>query len=148
MADGREPEHGELTDAELWRCVAATVHDVLLPAIDDGATWSRAVAVQLVGLARYAAARPADRTGERVAEVATVLERLAGAGAVEWNGDRSPAMVMEAAGHALSGAIGRSGPTADAVRSELRPILVRQIDDELAITGPLVDAFRGRLDDD
>src|SRR5262245_5010217 len=48
---------GSLSDAEIHRAVAATVFDVLLPAIPADAEWARAAAVQLVGLARYAAQR-------------------------------------------------------------------------------------------
>ena len=35
---------------------------------------------------------------------------------------------------------------ADEVRRRLRPVLIRQLDDELADTSMLVDAFRGKLD--
>src|SRR5438105_2694612 len=60
-----------LTDAELWRGVEATVRDVLLPALNDD--WARAVAVQLVGVARYAQRRPADGSEQRMDELRTVL---------------------------------------------------------------------------
>jgi hypothetical protein len=138
----------ELSDAELWRSVAVTSREVLL-AIPDDQPWARAVAVQLIGVARYAAARPPDRTAVRVAEVADVLDAL-GANdivAAAWDGDRSEPGVMHAAGRALAAAVARSDAAADAVRSALRPVLVRHLDDELAVTSMLVDAFRGKLDD-
>ena len=53
---------------------------------------------------------------------------------------------MEAAGAALAGAVARDDQSARDVHDVLRVVLVRQLDDELAETGPLVDAFRGRLD--
>ena len=48
----------EPSDASMWRSVEATVRDVLLPSIADD--WARVIAVQLVGMARYAATRPGD----------------------------------------------------------------------------------------
>jgi hypothetical protein len=55
-------------------------------------------------------------------------------------------VVMAAAGAALAGAVGRDDDAAREVRNVLRPILVRQLDDELDETAPMVDAFRGKLD--
>jgi len=46
----------EPADADMWRSVEATVRDVLLPSVADD--WARVIAVQLVGMARYAATRP------------------------------------------------------------------------------------------
>lgn len=46
----------------------------------------------------------------------------------------------------LVDALGRSDAGAQAVHEQLRALLVRQLDDELHDTGPLVQAFRGRLD--
>jgi hypothetical protein len=43
-------------DATLWRAVDATLRDVLVPALPPGHALD--TAVQLTGLARYAAARP------------------------------------------------------------------------------------------
>jgi len=37
-------------------------------------------------------------------------------------------------------------PATDQIRVLLRPVIVRQLDDELRVTAPLVDAFRGKLD--
>lgn len=138
----------ELEDAELWRSVEHTLRQVLLPALDPEQPWARAVGVQLVGLARYAAARPVDRTAERVEELATVLDSLAGNELVgtAWSGDRSERVVMAAVGRALAAAIDRDDHAAAQVRAVLRPVVLRQLDDELAVTAPLVDAFRGQLD--
>ena len=53
---------------------------------------------------------------------------------------------MEAAGAVLAAAVGRDDRPRTRRASVLRPVLVRQLDDELAETAPLVDAFRGKLD--
>jgi hypothetical protein len=143
-----EIERQSLTDAEIHRAVATTVREVLMPALRDDADWARAVAIQLVGLARYGAERSGDQTASRLAELAGVLHALAGNELVDeaWNGDRSQRAVMAAAGAILAAAVGRDDDAARAAVGALRPVLVRQLDDELAETAPLVDAFRGRLD--
>jgi hypothetical protein len=53
---------------------------------------------------------------------------------------------MTAAGAALAGAVGRDDAAATEVRAMLRSVLLRHLDEELAVTSPLVAAFRGRLD--
>ena len=145
---GGELEPQSLTDVEIHRAVAATVRDVLLPALRDDAGWARAAAIQLVGLTQYAARRGVDRTVACVAELADVMSALAGNELVDaaWDGDRSQRAVMRAAGAVLASAVGRDDESARAAVGALRPVLVRQLDDELAETAPLVDAFRGRLD--
>ena len=137
-----------LTDVEIHRAVAATVRDVLLPALRDDADWARAAAIQLVGLTSYAARRSADQTTARVAELADVLTALGDNDLVRaaWDGDRSQLAVMRAAGAVLAVAVGRADAAADEARAAIRPVLVRQLDDELSETAPLVDAFRGKLD--
>jgi hypothetical protein len=135
-----------LDDAELWRCVDATLTNVILPAVADGEDWARAATVQLIGLVRYAAGRPADASAARHAEVVDALTALAGNPLVDWDGSADDSSVQAAAGRALAAAVGRTDADADAVRAVLRPVLLRHLDDELAVTAPLVDAFRGKLD--
>jgi hypothetical protein len=146
VADGR------LGDDELWRCVDATLTEIVLPAIaaddDHDDAWARAATVQLIGLVRYAARRPTDATSTRIAELADALTRLGANPLVDWDGDRGDRSVNGAVGRALAAAVTRTDADADAVRSVLRPIVVAHLDDELAVTAPLVDAFRGRLSDD
>lgn len=138
--------HALLDDAELWHCVDATLTDVILPALPTDEAWARAAAVQLIGLVRYAARRPADATADRTRELARALRQLATNELVDWDGAVTEWSVNTAVGRALAAAVGRDDAAADAVRSVLRPVAIRQLDDELAITGPLVDAFRGKLD--
>lgn len=137
-----------LTDREILRSVEDTVLRVLLPSLRDDAGWARAVAIQLAGLVRYAAQRPPDSTAERVEEITGVLGDLAHNEIVSgvWSGATSQPSVMAAAGAALATAVGRDDDAADEVRRRLRPVLIRQLDDELADTSMLVDAFRGKLD--
>lgn len=135
-----------LTDDELWNGVEATVRNVLLPALTDD--WARAAAVQLVGVARYARRRPADLLYARTAEISAtitalghnplVAPELAATGAHD---------VLAAAGRILAAAVADDGPAGHEVRAVLRPVLVRHLDEELAVTAPLVAAFRGKLDE-
>lgn len=145
MAEHDDASTQRLTDAELWRGVEFTVLNVLLPTIDD--EWARAAAIQLVGVARYATRRPDDETAPQVAEVAEVLTRIARNPLVTQPVDGSPHAVMTAAGSALAAAVNDDGPDGDEVRAVLRPVLLRHLDTEFDITGPLVNAFRGKLDD-
>jgi hypothetical protein len=147
VAESPDPElSARLGDDELWRCVDATLTEVVLPALADGDEWARTATVQLIGLARYARRRPADATAERHRQIVAVLSRLAGNELVDWDGATDEGSVEAAAGRALVAAVGRDDAAADEVRRELRPVLVQQLDDELAATGPLVAAFRGKLD--
>jgi hypothetical protein len=136
-----------LSDDALWRGVEATVREVLLPALTDD--WARAAAVQLVGVVRYARRRPADPLATRVEELRATLASLAANPLVAAHplGAGDAADVLAVVGRVLAAAVLDDGPDGAQVRSVLRPVVVRQLDDELAVTGPLVAAFRGQLDD-
>jgi hypothetical protein len=136
----------EPTDDQLWRGVEHTVRHVLLPAIDD--EWARAAASQLVGLARYAATRPNGRVDANTAELARVLATLADnpiVGRVPLASE-SAVDVFAAVGAALAAAVDDDGPDGDEIRAVLRPVVTRQLDDELAVTSPLIPYFRGQVD--
>jgi hypothetical protein len=143
-----EPGPRALTDAEIHRSVAETLVNVILPALRDDADWARASAIQLVGLVRYAATRGPDPAAGFVDELAAVMATMSSNAIVAavWQGDRSPPSVMDAVGRALALAVGRGDAPAAEVRTVLRPVVVRQLDDELGATAGLIDAFRGRLD--
>lgn len=136
----------EPTDDQLWRGFEHTVRNVLLPAIDD--EWARAAAIQLVGLAHYASTRPQGRVDANTAELARVLATLSSNHIVArvplTSG--SAADVFAAAGAALAGAVDDDGPDGDEIRAVLRPVVTRQLDDELAATAPLIPYFRGQVD--
>jgi hypothetical protein len=138
----------EPSDAAMWRAVEATVRDVLLPSVGDD--WARVIAVQLVGMAHFAATRPADPTPARVAELAAVLDRLSQNPVVtpHWPvAESAPKAVLGAAGAVLAGAVARDDAAGDEVRAELRPVVSRHLDDDLAVTGMLLPYFRGQLPD-
>jgi len=132
-------------DGDLWRVVEATVYNVILPSLDD--PWARAAAVQLVGVARYAQRRDEDPTAANAAEVAAVIAGLTHNPLVVQPLADDPHSVLDAAARSLAAAVADAGADGDEVRAVLRPLLVRQLDDELAITAPLVAAFRGQLDE-
>ena len=137
----------EPTDDQLWRGVEYTVQHVLLPAIDD--EWARAAAIQLVGLARYATGRPVGRADAVVSELADVLASLSenpivAASASELSGAVDDPLA--AVGAVLAAAVYDDGPDGDEIRAVLRPVLVRQLADELAVTSSLVPYFRGQID--
>ncbi len=138
----------EPTDRQMWRAVEATVRNVLLPSITDD--WARVAAVQLVGLARYAERRPPEPLPEQAAELRATLDRLTANPIVAAHlvpSDAADADVMRAVGAVLADAARRDDPPADEIRLQLRPIVRRQLDDDLASTGMLMPYFRGELPD-
>lgn len=137
----------EPSDAELWHGVEHTVHRVLLPHIDD--EWARAAAVQLIGVARYAASRTPGRDERDTAELVHVLDALARNPLVAEHSRSSdaPHDVFAAVGAILAAAVADDGAAGDEVRSVLRPVVTRQLDDELAETGSMIPYFRGQIDD-
>ena len=125
------------SDEAIAACVAPTLR--VLHASPDG-EWFRGVLAQLIGVVEYGRDRGPDRTGERRAALAAALDGLAGNDLVPAAG--SPEARASAA---LAAAVGRDDAAADAVRAAVRPVLVRELDDELAETMPLMDGFRGRV---
>ena len=142
-----ESPMAEPSDAELWHGVEHTVHRVLLPHIDDD--WARAAAVQLIGLARYASTRTSGRVERNVSELIGTLDSLADNPIVAGHrrSSDSPVDVFAAVAAVLAAAIGDDSPAGDEIRTTLRPVVTRQLDDELAETGSMIPYFRGQLDD-
>jgi hypothetical protein len=128
------------SDDALWLAFAATLRGTVLPAVSE--PWVRTRVIQLIALAEYARTRGADPARRRTEELELALDALAANALVRdhWPGD--PA---EAAAAALVAAVGRDDDAARAVRAVLRPVLVSHLDEDLALTTPLMDAFRGRL---
>ncbi len=115
------------TDEQLWWSVRETVRSVLLPQLAD--PWSRLAAIQLIGLADYGRASGGiDPWPARADELRAALALDDGIPAAE---------VLERA----SASLVERRPERAAVRS----ILVRQLDDSLALTMPMVGTFRGTL---
>jgi hypothetical protein len=151
---GDERSVGRPSDGALWASVAETVRQVILPTLDDD-PHTRQVAIHLVGLATYAGQRGPDPTPTRIDEIADLLDAAARAGdplvTGRWTagGPRTPADVLAAAGAVLAAAVqtDAAGDDGGGVRDELRAVLVRQLDDDLAAEDVLLGAFRGRLPD-
>ena len=138
----------EPADSDMWRSVEATVRDVLLPSLADD--WARVIAVQLVGMARYAATRPPDPLPGRVAELRAALDELAGNPIVagRWPAaSEDAADVLSAVSAVLGDAVSRDDAAGDDVRARVRPIVSRHLDEDLAVTGMLMPYFRGQLPD-
>ena len=138
----------EPADSDMWRSVEATVRDVLLPSVADD--WARVIAVQLVGMARYAATRPPDPLPGRVAELRAALDELAGNPIVDgrWPAaSEDAADVLSAVSAVLGDAVSRDDAAGDDVRARVRPIVSRHLDEDLAVTGMLMPYFRGQLSD-
>ncbi len=55
--------------------------------------------------------------------------------------------VLGAVGAVLAGAVARDDAAGDEVRAELRPVVSRHLDEDLAVTGMLMPYFRGQLPD-
>ena len=120
--------------------VTATLRDVVLPALDDA--WATAATIQLIGLVENLRTRGDDRASVHRAELTRTLDRLAGNEIVRRAGREDP---HSAASAALVAAVGRDDAAADEVRRELRPLLVRHLDEDLTVSSPMIEAFRGRL---
>ena len=133
------------SDGAVVRGIAHTLRDVIAPALTGARpadSYSRTVAAQLAGVARYAAERPADPAAARREQIRDVLDTLHDNPIVSDCAGHDPDSVASAA---LVRCVGRADADADAVRAALRPVLVAHLDDELAVTTPLIEAFRGRL---
>jgi hypothetical protein len=130
----------------MWRSVETTVRNVLLPSLADD--WAKVAAIQLVGMVRYATNRPADPTDDRAAELAALLDGLAANDLVagHWPApSRSAADVLAATSAVLAAAVTRDDAAGDEVRQVVRAVVRRQLDDELAVTEPMMPYFRGQL---
>ena len=149
---------GRPSESALWASVAETVQKVVLPALGDD-PHTRQVAIHLVGLATYAGRRGPDPTPARIDELADVLDAAARAGdplvGGRWTegSPRTPEDVLSAAGAVLAAAAEADGTDEEArrdglaVRDDLRMVLLRQLEEDLATEDVLLAAFRGRLPD-
>ncbi len=105
------------SDEALWRSVADTLDNVVLPALAPG--FERDSARQLVGLARYATSREDDDSAERVHAIAAALDL---------DETVDAAAVMAAAAERAE---------------EIHDLLVRQLDADIAEAAPLMETFSG-----
>lgn len=126
-----------VTDEAVAACIAPA-----LRVIYAGGEWGRQVNAQLLALVEYTAEREPDRRPARSRALLAALHVLGGNRLVPDEGGPE-----ERAAAALAAAVGRSDADAAAVRAELRPVLVAELDDELASTMVLMDGLRGRVRD-
>ncbi|WP_448624233.1 phosphotransferase [Geodermatophilus sp. URMC 64] len=118
-------------DAVLWRAVAATIGDVLAPALPPGHALD--TAVQLTGLARYAAERPAADPEGRARRL---LEAL---------GTPASAPDLGAALRQVSEVLVRAvgAPEPDGTAAAVRAVLLDQLDEDIRVAAPLLETFSG-----
>jgi hypothetical protein len=143
---------GRPSDEALWRSVAITLRDAVLPHIDDPHT--RQVVIHLVGLAYYARDRGVDPTAGRLRELADVLDALVLEGnplvVGRWSSGapRERGAVMAACADVLAAGIDADDPATRDAGERLRAVLIRHLDDDLAVEGVMLETFRGRLPDE
>lgn len=144
------PEEKRPTVDEVLAGAVHTIENQLLPNLDD--TWARAAASQLMGTLEYARALIAgdehvDAQIDAVEAVVAGLLRdhpeleavLEGS-----EGETRGFTALQQASLLLSHAVGNDSAAADAIRADLRPLIVQQATDTLNETMPMLMAFGGR----
>ena len=121
-------------EAVLWRAVAATIGDVVIPALPPGHALD--TAVQLTGLARYAASRPAPDPAERARRLHEALGADPDSAAAPELGE-----VLGQAAQVLVRAVGQ--PDSDGVATRVRAVLLDQLDEDIRGAAPLLETFSG-----
>jgi len=119
-----------VTDEAVLSSIVETLRSQIVPALEDH--WARAAAIQLAALAELLRDRGDDPSEGRAAEIGAALGR--------------PVRSYREALDAVSDAFNRLEED-DQQRRELRAVLIRQLDEELAQNMPLLAAFRGQLPD-
>ena len=143
------PEAKRPTVDEVLVGALHTIENQLLPNIED--TWARAAASQLMGTLEYARALIAgDETvdaqiDEVEAAVAGLLREHPDLVAVleGSEGETRGFTALEQASRLLSHAVANDSATADAIRADLRPLIVRQATDNLQETSTMLMRFGG-----
>lgn len=143
------PEPKRPTVDEVLVGALHTIENQLLPNLED--TWARAAASQLMGTLEYARAIIAgdEHVDGQVEEVEAVIAGLVrehpGLEAVleGSEGETRGFTAMEQASRLLSHAVGRESPEAEAIRAELRPLIVKQAADNLTETSTMLMRFGG-----
>ena len=135
------------TPSQLLQSAIRTIEEVLMPELRT--QWARSSAMGLVGQLRYALARgESSSLAAQDAELERCLEGLLGefselrelASTIEPSGDASWDL-RERASRLLVFALENQSPAAAAVRTRLRPLLTAQLLQDLAETGPMLQAF-------
>ena len=143
------PEAKRPTVDEVLVGALHTIENQLLPNLED--TWARAAASQLMGTLEYARALIAgDETVDaQVEEVEAVVSALvrdhpALEAVLEGSeGETRGFTALEQASRLLSHAVANDSAAADAIRSDLRPLIVQQATDNLTETSKMLMRFGG-----
>ena len=144
------PEAKRPTVDEVLAGAVHTIENQLLPNLDD--TWARAAASQLMGTLEYARALIAG--DEHVdSQVDAVESAIAGLlrdhpeleAALEGSeGETRGFTALQQASLLLSHAVANDSAAADAIRADLRPLIVEQATDNLNETMTMLTRFGGR----
>lgn len=122
---------GRPDDAALWRSVATTLEDLVVPAMRPG--FERDSARQLIGLCRYATSRDSGLDDARAAALAQLLDTP----------DAALPELLGRAADVLVSVVDAAGPDAqtraDLVRDHLRGVLA----EDIAEAVPLMETFSG-----
>ncbi len=143
------PEAKRPTVDEVLVGALHTIENQLLPNLED--TWARAAASQLMGTLEYARALIAgDETVDaQVEEVEAVVSALvrdhpALEAVLEGSeGETRGFTALEQASRLLSHAVANDSAAADAIRADLRPLIVQQAADNLTETSKMLMRFGG-----
>ncbi len=114
------------TDAAMWASMADTLRRTVLPNLTD--PHARNATIQLIGMAVYAGRRGSDPARRRQEELAAAMGPAAGQDVL-----RSCIAVLADPHHR--------------VHADIREILERHLDEDLATEAVLLNAFRGQLPD-
>jgi hypothetical protein len=135
------------TVPQLLQSAIRTIEEVLMPELQT--QWAGSSAMGLVGQLRYALARgERDSLAAQDAELAGCLEGLLGEfpklrellSEIEPSGNASWDL-REQVSRLLIFALDGQSPAAAAIRARLRPLLTAQVLQDLAETGPMLQAF-------
>ncbi len=139
------------TDAQLWRCMSETMRNVILPNIEDPHV--QLTLIRLIGLAEYAPSRVANPEGRRINNLVSCIDQLAVRYPdiqqqlpPQWPVNDETA-VLELCSQLLVNAVGDTGEQAQSIRSELKSLLVEQLDEDINDTDPLINFFGGQLNE-
>ena len=145
MAEAKRPTVDEVLAGALH-----TIENQLLPNLED--TWARAAAGQLMGTLEYARVLLAgdENVDVQIDAVETVVGGLLHdhpelAAVLEGSeGETRGFTALERASRLLSHAVANNSEAAEAIRTELRPLIVQQATDNLNETMTMLMAFGGR----
>jgi hypothetical protein len=142
VSGARHPSESELLESAI-----RTIEGVLAPELRTD--WAKSAAIGLAGQLRYALNRQAqDSLATQDEALEQCLEKLCAdfdtladvIGAAALRDDQSWNL-REQASLLLVHALDRAGPAADAVRTQLRPLLIAQLGHDLGESAPMLHAF-------